>query len=86
MPFGKHEGFLGKVANGWNLSGVTVAQDGTALTVEERAAEDLRVWRWIEFDSPPLNLLLEWVLAAWQLLAAWKLGWGAGNRWPRLFQ
>jgi hypothetical protein len=35
LPFGKHEGFLGKVANGWNVAGVTVAQDGTPLTITD---------------------------------------------------
>jgi Carboxypeptidase regulatory-like domain len=32
LPFGVHEGLFGKLASGWNLSGVTVAQDGMALT------------------------------------------------------
>jgi hypothetical protein len=32
LPFGKHQGLLGKVAEGWNLSGVTTIQDGTPLT------------------------------------------------------
>jgi hypothetical protein len=35
VPFGNHEGLLGKVANGWSLAGVTVAQDGLPLTVED---------------------------------------------------
>ena len=35
LPFGKHEGFVGKIASGWNLSGVTVVQDGTPLTVTD---------------------------------------------------
>jgi hypothetical protein len=35
LPFGKHDGLVGRLANGWNLSGVTVAQDGTALTVTD---------------------------------------------------
>jgi hypothetical protein len=35
LPAGKHDGFLGKVVSGWNLSGVTVVQDGTALTVTD---------------------------------------------------
>lgn len=33
IPFGQHDGFMGKVANGWSLAGVTIVQDGTALTV-----------------------------------------------------
>jgi hypothetical protein len=32
LPFGRHDGLLGKFAEGWNLAGVTVVQDGTALT------------------------------------------------------
>jgi hypothetical protein len=35
LPFGKHDGLVGKLANGWNLSGVTVAQDGIPLTVTD---------------------------------------------------
>jgi Carboxypeptidase regulatory-like domain len=33
LPFGTHEGFLGKLTSGWNLAGVTVVQDGLPLTV-----------------------------------------------------
>jgi Carboxypeptidase regulatory-like domain/TonB-dependent Receptor Plug Domain len=35
LPFGRHEGLLGKVASGWNLAGVTVVQDGTPVTVTD---------------------------------------------------
>jgi hypothetical protein len=35
LPLGKHEGFLDKVASGWTVSGVTVVQDGTPLTVTD---------------------------------------------------
>jgi hypothetical protein len=35
LPLGTHEGFLGKIANGWNLAGVTTVQDGTPLTVTD---------------------------------------------------
>jgi hypothetical protein len=35
LPFGSHQGFLEKITSGWNLSGVTVAQDGIALTVTD---------------------------------------------------
>jgi hypothetical protein len=35
LPLGKHDGLVGKVADGWNLSGVTVVQDGTPLTIED---------------------------------------------------
>ncbi len=35
LPFGKHDGILGKIANGWNISGVTIVQDGTPLTVTD---------------------------------------------------
>jgi hypothetical protein len=31
LPFGHHD--VGKIADGWNLSGVTVAQDGLPLTI-----------------------------------------------------
>jgi hypothetical protein len=35
LPFGKREGLVGKVANGWTVSGVTVAQDGFAQTITD---------------------------------------------------
>jgi hypothetical protein len=35
LPFGKHDGWMDKLTSGWNLSGVTVVQDGTALTVTD---------------------------------------------------
>ena len=33
LPFGHHDGFLDKVASGWNLAGVTIVQDGQPLTL-----------------------------------------------------
>jgi hypothetical protein len=36
LPFGKHSGALGLLANGWNVSGVTIVQDGTPLTVTDQ--------------------------------------------------
>ncbi|HEX5228514.1 MAG TPA: carboxypeptidase-like regulatory domain-containing protein [Bryobacteraceae bacterium] len=38
LPFGKHEGILGKVAEGWNISGVTIVQDGTPMTIADSGA------------------------------------------------
>jgi hypothetical protein len=35
LPFGKHDGVVGKLVNGWSLAGVTVAQDGLPLTVTD---------------------------------------------------
>jgi hypothetical protein len=35
LPFGNHEGALGKVASGWSVAGVTVVQDGEPLTIED---------------------------------------------------
>jgi hypothetical protein len=35
LPFGRHDGFVGKIADGWNLAGVTIAQDGTPLTIAD---------------------------------------------------
>jgi hypothetical protein len=35
LPFGKHDGFVGKFTNGWSLAGVTVVQDGLPLTVTD---------------------------------------------------
>jgi hypothetical protein len=35
LPLGNYQGFLGKVASGWNLAGVTVVQDGTPLTITD---------------------------------------------------
>jgi hypothetical protein len=33
VPLGRHDGFVGKSANGWNVAGTTVAQDGQPLTI-----------------------------------------------------
>jgi hypothetical protein len=38
LPFGKHRGVLGKVTEGWNISGVTIIQDGTPLTITDSRA------------------------------------------------
>jgi hypothetical protein len=35
LPFGHPEGLKGRLVNGWNLSGVTIAQDGTPLTIAD---------------------------------------------------
>jgi hypothetical protein len=35
LPFGHPEGLKGKLVNGWNLSGVTIRQDGTPLTITD---------------------------------------------------
>jgi len=35
LPLGNREGLLGKIADGWNLAGVTVVQDGSPLTIED---------------------------------------------------
>jgi hypothetical protein len=35
LPLGNHDGFVGKVANGWSVAGVTVVQDGTPLVVTD---------------------------------------------------
>jgi len=35
LPLGTHEGLLGKIAGGWNLSGVTVVQNGNPLTITD---------------------------------------------------
>jgi hypothetical protein len=33
LPFGQRQGFIGKVANGWSIAGVTVIQNGSPLTI-----------------------------------------------------
>jgi hypothetical protein len=38
LPFGKHEGFVGKLLEGWNVSGVTTIQDGAPMTFVDGAA------------------------------------------------
>jgi len=37
LPFGKHNGAAGKLLDGWNLSGVTVIQDGVPLNFYDPA-------------------------------------------------
>ncbi|HVZ59191.1 MAG TPA: hypothetical protein VG892_00245, partial [Terriglobales bacterium] len=35
LPFGTHEGLLGKVTSGWTVAGVTVVQSGLPLTITD---------------------------------------------------
>ncbi len=35
LPFGNHDGVMGRIANGWSVAGVTVVQDGQPLTIED---------------------------------------------------
>jgi hypothetical protein len=35
LPLGHHDGFVGKITNGWNLAGVTVVQNGSPLTLTD---------------------------------------------------
>jgi hypothetical protein len=35
LPLGRPEGLKGKLVNGWNVSGVTIVQDGTPLTIAD---------------------------------------------------
>jgi hypothetical protein len=38
LPFGTHSGFTGRLLEGWNLSGVTLVQDGTPITIADSSA------------------------------------------------
>src|SRR3984885_12081989 len=38
LPFGTHNGFVGKLIEGWNISGVTLVQDGTPMTIADSGA------------------------------------------------
>jgi hypothetical protein len=38
LPFGTHSGLLGRVSQGWSISGVTVIQDGTPMTIADSSA------------------------------------------------
>jgi hypothetical protein len=38
LPFGKHTGALGRLANGWNVSGVTIVQGGAPMTIADAKA------------------------------------------------
>ena len=35
LPFGHHSGLVGKATEGWTVSGITIIQDGTPLTVTD---------------------------------------------------
>jgi hypothetical protein len=41
LPFGKHAGVMEKVLGGWNLSGVTVVQGGSPMTIADQTAGTL---------------------------------------------
>ena len=38
LPFGTHSGIAGKLLEGWNISGVTLLQDGTPMTIADSGA------------------------------------------------
>jgi hypothetical protein len=38
LPFGTHQGAMGKLLGGWNVSGVTTIQDGGPMTIVDPAA------------------------------------------------
>lgn len=38
LPFGTHTGALNRVLNGWSVSGVTIIQNGTPITVADSSA------------------------------------------------
>jgi hypothetical protein len=38
LPFGTHTGITGKLLEGWNLSGVTLVQNGTPITIADSSA------------------------------------------------
>jgi hypothetical protein len=38
LPFGSHPGFIGKLLEGWNVSGVTLRQDGLPMTIGDTSA------------------------------------------------
>ena len=38
LPFGTHTGIAGRLLEGWNISGVTLLQDGTPITVADSSA------------------------------------------------
>jgi hypothetical protein len=38
LPFGTHTGLLGRVTEGWNISGVTLVQNGTPITIADSSA------------------------------------------------
>ena len=50
IPFGKHEGLLDKLAGGWNVSGVTIVQDGTPLTLTDTRG-GVCLWLWPRIDT-----------------------------------
>jgi hypothetical protein len=41
LPFGNHNGFMQKVLGGWNVSGVTVIQGGSPMTIADQTAGTL---------------------------------------------
>ena len=67
---------MGKLVNGWNLSGVTIVQDGTPLTITDtQRGNNLRLWPRVCCNFHGLNSPRGWEPRTWQLPAAWKPGW-----------
>lgn len=55
LPFGHPSGFAGKLVEGWTLSGVTVAQDGTPLSLTDARAGTIYGISGPSPTSPTLN-------------------------------
>ncbi|HUI76800.1 MAG TPA: TonB-dependent receptor [Bryobacteraceae bacterium] len=55
LPFGHPAGLLGKLAQGWNVSGVTAIQDGTPLTLTDARAGTIYGVSGSIATSPNLN-------------------------------
>jgi Carboxypeptidase regulatory-like domain len=55
LPLGHPTGFVGKLAEGWSVSGVTVVQDGTPLTITDSRAGTIYGISGPISTSPTLN-------------------------------
>ena len=55
LPLGHPQGLLGKLAEGWNVSGVTAIQDGTPLTMTDARAGSIYGVSGSIATSPTLN-------------------------------
>jgi hypothetical protein len=55
LPFGHPRGLAGKLAEGWNVSGVTAVQDGTPLTITDSRAGTIYGISGPISTSPSLN-------------------------------
>ena len=75
LPFGHPDGLKGKLVSGWNLSGVTILQDGEPLTITDTRGGTI----FGSVSTSRAEFAREWGLQTWRLREACKPGWAGAS-------